>query len=311
MDSSKFTLHLLHHTVNATGSPSNSAAPDDPNPNDSDQFEQRLFDLTDQLSSSGYSQASVLNNLVVESAVVGQQHLAFLLDNGHVCRLNYQFNGTISGQTTGDSTSAPQPTMSSSSSRSSKHSKLSTLSPGLSSGLGSSSSTSSSFRPSSRTISSSSFVAAAAAAVAAASTGPTTGQQSASSGNSTGSANQLSGSSSSSSGSSTANNTGTTSSGGLLRANEAFIIPSPHDILSSSSLSHGFGRGRRNQLLRSRVSNLIVGSSRMPPFVPASAVPESLIESVQTVLQSKSRSVIIRELQRTVRHMFIIIIKIQ
>lgn len=33
--------------------------------------------------------------------------------------------------------------------------------------------------------------------------------------------------------------------------------------------------------------------------MPASAVPESLIESVQTVLQSKSRSVIIRELQRT------------
>ena len=33
--------------------------------------------------------------------------------------------------------------------------------------------------------------------------------------------------------------------------------------------------------------------------MPASAVPESLIESVQTVLQSKSRSIIIRELQRT------------
>ena len=93
----------------------------------------------------------------------------------------------------------------------------------------------------------------------------------------------------------------TSSSGSLLRANEAFIIPSPHDILSSGSLSHGFGRGRRSQLLRSRVSNLIVGSSRMPPFVPASAVPESLIESVQTVLQSKSRSIIVRELQRTVR----------
>ena len=95
--------------------------------------------------------------------------------------------------------------------------------------------------------------------------------------------------------------TQTSSSGSLLRANEAFIIPSPHDILSSGSLSHGFGRGRRSQLLRSRVSNLIVGSSRMPPFVPASAVPESLIESVQTVLQSKSRSIIVRELQRTVR----------
>lgn len=75
-------------------------------------------------------------------------------------------------------------------------------------------------------------------------------------------------------------------------------MPTPHDILSSS---HSFGvRGRRNQLLRGRVSSLIVGSSRIPSFVPASAVPESLIENVQAVLQSKSRNVIIRELQRTV-----------
>ena len=126
-------------------------------------------------------------------------------------------------------------------------------------------------------------MAAAAAAVAAASTAGSTGSNNAPSTNQS---------------SNPSGNTNTASA--LMRANEAFIIPSPHDILSSSSLSHGFGRGRRNQLLRGRVSNLIVGSSRMPSFVPAAAVPESLIESVQTVLQSKSRSVIIRELQRTV-----------
>jgi hypothetical protein len=234
---------------------------------------------------------------------VSQTHLAFLLDNGHVCRLKYQFNGNLNNQQTqAVESSANNNTMSfsSSSTRSSKHSKLSTLSSGLSS-VGNSSSAS--FRPSSRNISSSSFVAAAAAAVAAASNSGNAQSNSSSTTtntNSTSSNNNNSGSTNNNSGG--ANSTtggGPTATSGLLRANEAFIIPSPHDILSSSSLSHGFGRGRRNQLLRSRVSNLIVGSSRMPPFVPASAVPESLIESVQTVLQSKSRSVIVRELQRT------------
>ena len=95
--------------------------------------------------------------------------------------------------------------------------------------------------------------------------------------------------------------TASTTTGSSLRtATEAFIIPSPHDILSSSSssssssstaaaaaaaaaaasLTHTFGRGRRNQILRGRVSSLIVGSSRIPSMVPASSVPESLIENV-------------------------------
>lgn len=250
--------------------------------NDSEQFEQKLFDLTEQFSSTGFSQPSVFNNLTVEAGVVSNQHLAFLLDNGQVCRINYQPNAA-------NNQAEAAPPISSSSSRSSKHSKLSSLSSGLSSGLGSSSS--GSFRPSSRTISSSSFVQAVANAAVSAGSGSTNTSSTAVSGN-TGSSNSGTANSNQGTGANTTNS-------GLLRANEAFIIPSPHDILSSSSLSHGFGRGRRNQLLRSRVSNLIVGSSRMPSFVPASAVPESLIESVQTVLQSKSRSLIIRELQRT------------
>ena len=67
----------------------------------------------------------------------------------------------------------------------------------------------------------------------------------------------------------------------------------------STSHAASFSRNRRGQLLRGRVPGLIMGS-RIPSMLPASAVPEALIESVQTVLQSKSRNVIIRELQRTV-----------
>ena len=97
MDSSKFTLHLIHHTVNSNNSPDDNggqqAAATSPNNNDDEQFEQKLFDLTEQLNFSGYNQPNIFCNLVVESAVVSGQHLAFLLDNGRVCRVGYQYNG--------------------------------------------------------------------------------------------------------------------------------------------------------------------------------------------------------------------------
>jgi hypothetical protein len=87
------------------------------------------------------------------------------------------------------------------------------------------------------------------------------------------------------------------------RSHETFIIPAAQEIIGPLT-SHTFSRNRRGQLLRGRVPGLIMGS-RMAPMLPPSAVPESLIESVQTVLQSKSRNVIIRELQRTVRVRFV------
>lgn len=37
------------------------------------------------------------------------------------------------------------------------------------------------------------------------------------------------------------------------------------------------------------------------PVVPASEIPEELIEEALSVLQGKSREVVVRELQRTVR----------
>jgi len=326
MDNSKYTFHLIHHSINpslnihstntnneeaqisgASSSSSSTAAAasttattnSQNQSNDNELYEQKFSEISEQITSSGHFQPSALSNLVIESVVVSSQHIAFLLDNGRVCRVNYHHNNSSLNQSnsTNESTNnnnIPSNSNSLSSSRTAKHSKpssnlsstiVNTINNSSINNNGSFRQSSSSSSSSSRTLSSSSFVAAAAAAAAVAAATNTNSSGSTSSVNNTTSQNLTSNISN--------------SSNAILRANEAFIIPSPHDILSSSSLSHTFGRGRRNQLLRGRVSNLIVGSSRIPPFVPASAVPESLIESVQTVLQSKSRSVIVRELQRT------------
>ena len=47
-------------------------------------------------------------------------------------------------------------------------------------------------------------------------------------------------------------------------------------------------------------SGVIVGR----PLIPANVVPEDLISQCQVVLQGKSRNLIVRELQRTVRNEF-------
>ncbi|CAL8144298.1 unnamed protein product [Orchesella dallaii] len=69
---------------------------------------------------------------------------------------------------------------------------------------------------------------------------------------------------------------------------------------SSSSRQQARQRGRINRtatLRGGRGTGVIMGSAR--PVVPAQYVPEDLISQAQVVLQGKSRSVIIRELQRT------------
>jgi len=280
----KQTIHILYNSFNPTqhgSSDSTGADLANQTTSPSEQFEQKLIDIGEQLNSSGHSQPSIFNSLVVESVVVSSSHLAFLLDNGRVCRISYQLaNLNNTSSTNNHKTDFSQHASSSGSTSSgcrSKHSKLSSV------------------VMNSQSSSSSSSLSAAA--------------------------NAFTRSSSSLSSSSNAHRSNTSSSSIQqqqpisLRATDAFIIPSAHDILSSAtaigsggatsgatsgSSSHTFRGGRRShQLLRGRVSSLIVGSSRIPSFIPASAVPESLIENVQTVLQSKSRSVIIRELQRT------------
>lgn len=55
-------------------------------------------------------------------------------------------------------------------------------------------------------------------------------------------------------------------------------------------------------MARGRVARGVIVNSR--PLVPASAVPDDLIAQAQVVLQGKSRDVIVRELQRTVRKFY-------
>lgn len=69
---------------------------------------------------------------------------------------------------------------------------------------------------------------------------------------------------------------------------------------SSTSRQQARQRGRINRaatLRGGRGTGVIMGSAR--PVLPAQYVPEELISQAQVVLQGKSRSVIIRELQRT------------
>lgn len=73
---------------------------------ESDAFEQSLQDISDQVSgSSGLVQAACLAQLVVESAVVSNEHLAFLLEDGQVCRIAYQIVNQTS-ETTGPAATA-------------------------------------------------------------------------------------------------------------------------------------------------------------------------------------------------------------
>ena len=67
---------------------------------------------------------------------------------------------------------------------------------------------------------------------------------------------------------------------------------------SSGALGSGATSASSSRNARPNYRNLFMSTV---PFIPPSQVPEDLIVQVQNVLQGKSRSLIIRELQRTVR----------
>ena len=126
MDNSKYTFHLIHHSINpslninstntnneeaqisgASSSSSSSTAAaasttattnSQNQSNDNELYEQKFSEISEQITSSGHIQPSVLSNLVIESVVVSSQHLAFLLDNGRVCRVNYHHNNSSLNQ---------------------------------------------------------------------------------------------------------------------------------------------------------------------------------------------------------------------
>jgi E3 ubiquitin-protein ligase EDD1 len=50
----------------------------------------RLKEVSEQICNSGYSQSTLFNNLTnVIEAVVSTNYIAFLLEDGRVCRINY------------------------------------------------------------------------------------------------------------------------------------------------------------------------------------------------------------------------------
>ena len=71
------------------------------------------------------------------------------------------------------------------------------------------------------------------------------------------------------------------------------------DLLPQLQPGYPLSRQRHHLIRTARGRTGIIFGSR--PLIPASSVPEELIEQVQVVLQGKSRNLILRELQRTVR----------
>jgi hypothetical protein len=94
-----------------------------------------------------------------------------------------------------------------------------------------------------------------------------------------------------------------TSNPSITAAAAAAAIPNPNaagqvDLLPQFQAGYPLSRQRHHLIRTARGRTGIIFGSR--PLIPASSVPEELIEQVQVVLQGKSRNLILRELQRTV-----------
>lgn len=271
---SKNLIHFLSHNcensnekcMNVSGSSKNETN------GECDAFEKKLVEIGEEIYSSGHSCAKVLAGLVIESVVVSDDFIGFLLDDGRVARLGYRFRPSSSSTTI---SANQQQTTNRNINKHQKSSSSNTIS-GSGGGGGSSvnncfggtsssssSSSSSSFRNSSSTSRNNLASSAAAAFIM-----PTNNSSSASEMVSRASAVAAAAAASSRRG-----------AAHLMRAAAA----------GRGIGGSGGGAGGIN-------TSVIVTHGRM---LPVSAVPESLIESVQTVLQSKSRTVIVRELQRT------------
>lgn len=222
----KNTIHMFSQTLTAAEPASKSTDTKSSSSDESvaETLEAKLTEMSEQIYSSGHTSPGMFSGLVVESVAINESYIAFLLDDGRVCRLGYRVKTGGGADTT-----ITRPV---------KHPRVSENVPGNQSGIfltGQSGSSTAS--RSSRGLASAAFIIPAAAAAAAATTS---------------------------------------------------------DLMSRSGVSgrraaHLIRAGSRSGI----TSSAAILSGRVLP------VPESLIESVQTVLQSKSRSVIIRELQRT------------
>lgn len=234
-DQQPHTIHLFSHSidlskttkqnnyVNLTSTSSSSSSSNDDknaiNNNTNQQnetYDEKLIEISNQLANnsvqSSTPSSAILSNLIVESAHIAQQHIAFLLNDGRVCRISYEYVDKNEKNESSESTSSSKNDSnvantnnnnisSSPSIKNSKHPKLSSANESLSS----TNFSSNLYRAQpSRTLGSASFASSIGSQPSGGTTGSTTTSKSPS---------------------------------------EAFIMPSSHDLLASSSLSHTFGRG--------------------------------------------------------------------
>ncbi|CAF3313225.1 unnamed protein product [Rotaria socialis] len=204
-------------------------------------FELKLQDISDQISTNGCVCPSVFSpftNIVVQQAVVSSRHIAFLLQDGRICRVSFRVQADkIEPNPTETTKSKP------------KHITPQTIRPQSRQSMHRSNNFD---RPSFENLVLSSANPSIAAHNAAAAVANTT--------NSSGSSGQV-------------------------------------DLLPQLQAGYPLSRQRHHLIRTARGRTGIIFGSR--PLIPASSVPEELIEQVQVVLQGKSRNLILRELQRT------------
>lgn len=238
-------------------------------PANEDQFQEKLQDLADKSSFNAFTVQNLpralqeLQRYVIKQCVVAPKHMAFLLEDGRVCRLKYSAREVQQGS---EAEAEPNTTSDKSSSynkageRPAKALRTSSGSPWLVSGndlLGTSSST---LRRWGTRIGVIRSIA------------------------STSSSNATS-------------TTSTSSSSSRSRPRNTTSVIDGSSSLSTSA-SGGVRLVRTTQLRGRGLHNTALLTGQRV-IVPASHVPEELVNQVQGILQGKSRSIIIRELQRT------------
>lgn len=201
-----------------------------PLPETEDQLIDRLKDISDKISKHGLSSPAALQNVSVNDVVVGPNHVAFLLQDGRVCRLAY----TVQSERLNLSKTENKPPVREGSLKADRSAR----------GI---------------RIADSPLILIRGEDVGPISDQPSVGRYA-----------------------SSATNVATS------RNNNTVAASSRMPQRPRGRIVRAVGRGRG--------AGVIVGSR---PLLPASVVPEELINQCQVVLQGKSRSLIIRELQRT------------
>ncbi|CAF1070306.1 unnamed protein product [Rotaria sordida] len=191
-------------------------------------FESKLQDISDQITTNGCICSNVFapfTNLAVQQAVVSSRHIAFLLQDGRICRVSFRIQADKIELNPTDTTKTKVKHVSSQITRSQSRQSIHRL-----------------------------------------------------------------------------NNFDRPTFENLVLSSNSSITPITNtngqiDLLPQLQTGYPLNRQRHHLIRTARGRTGIIFGSR--PIIPASNVPDELIEQVQVVLQGKSRNIILRELQRT------------